>query len=329
MLIFLIIMNKIDEAKDRNKNEFQLETKIVYSFIPKGVFILNNCLFIFYNENIIKFYSIKNFLFIFEIEEYFLNNIAVCKKHKEDSILVISDSFLYFILIIENCEYIIKNQIDIKYSNIYAFNSSFDLLTYDRSHEKIFIFSGPNYKNTKKFSTKNEYYYFYKVLFFDDKKFLGCENDKLGLYELVEKKSENFCLFLYRYKIKKKKNYENYISVIDLNKLKCEFYAFIIHDLIYLINKDNYIIAKTIKLNQQIFDRSDIFQIYNNNIDFLLFGKSTVFLIKYEISMGGIKWQEKSNKIILQKEAKLFDRYNNIILFVKDNNCFLIKRLNN
>ena len=182
-----------------------------------------------------------------------MNYIQFCEKHKEDSIIVYSDSILYFILIIENCDYRIVNQIDTISSYIYAFNFFFDLLAYNDG--KIFLYFVPDY----------QYNYVYKlkeklncsgILFFEHRKILLCEDYNLRACELVGKGKDNICFILNQYKIPKK-NFGDSISVIFSDKLRQEFYAFIIHDLFYLIDKKSYIIEIKFRINNQNFVRND------------------------------------------------------------------------
>ena len=334
-------MNQKDEIKNTNKDDFQLETKITLNFTINGLFKFNDNLIVLYSDKIIKFYSKKLFQFIFEIDEFLFNNIRFCKKNKEDSLLVYSESILYFVQIIENCEYRILSYLEMPADN-YTFNSSLDLLTSKRIKEKyeyfieLILYSAPDYI-TKKFSIKhkcNDYFKFNKILIFDDNHFLGYlyNGFRLGTYK-IDLYSNDYIL-LEEYKLNKKSLYDRQISIIDLNNLKCEFYAFIAADLIYLVNKNNFTIAKTIKFNYnyQDFERIDVLKINNNHIDFIAFGKS-IYLINYEISMGGIKWQKKSNLKIMNENSKegvnsFYDYDNNKILFNKGENLYLIKKLN-
>ena len=93
-----------------------------------------------------------------------------------------------------------------------------------------------------------------------------------------------------------------------------------------MVNKNNFFIAKTFKFNNRI----DVYQIKNNNIEFLIFGEN-IYSKKYEISMGGIKWEEKSSEKILEESYEKVDFFyqydNNTILFLNDNNCYLLQKL--
>ena len=83
---------------------------------------------------------------------------------------------------------------------------------------------------------------------------------------------------LRKYPLENKNIYNRHISVINLNILKCEFYAFIFYDLICLVDKNNnFQLQKKFKFNHQDFqdfDRINVYQINNNNIEFLIFGKN-------------------------------------------------------
>ena len=113
--------------------------------------------------------------------------------------------------------------------------------------------------------------------------------------------------------------------VIDLNN---ELFAVITFSNIYLIRKNNYIIAKTIKLKfPKDFISNYPLKISDNYIIFFLFGKE-FSMISYRISMEGIKWEELETKNILNKKIKAFyflDKKH--ILLRAENKNFIMEKI--
>ena len=105
-------------------------------------------------------------------------------------------------------------------------------------------------------------------------------------------------------------------SIINLNDL---YYAFNHKEEIYILNKKNLDLIKTINLNlisNNIIPLTFFVKINGNNVIIFVFKDESVYMKNYEISMEGIKWDSKNDKNVIK------EKINNIIIY--DNKAFFI-----
>ena len=131
--------------------DFKYKADIKYDII--GFLDFNKYLFAFYSSNSIYFVTKNKYETRFEIKEFEINGIKICKKIDDRRLLVYSNNKILFIDILDNSDYKINKRIILS-CDIYDFNSNLDLLCL-------------NY-NGDKYSYYNVSYYTIKLLLFPD-----------------------------------------------------------------------------------------------------------------------------------------------------------------
>ena len=293
--------------------DYKMVNDLKYDIL--GFFDFNKDLFAFYSSKSLFFISKTNFKEKFEIKESSLDEIKNCIKIDEEKILIRTDKSILIITIIDNSDYMITKNIEFT-NKIYIFSSNFDYLCLEEekveeNNKNITKYSFksypfPNY-NKSKFSVDVESpSYGSKLIFSNNDVFFYNTGHNLNSYEI---KNNNCSL-----KAKTKINIENlYPKIIDLNK---KFYCLCDLKKVFLLNKEDMIIAKTININSNI----GILKISDNLVSVFVVEKNVLYANNYDISSDGIKWSINNKKELLEKDASKFVQDKNYILFFKNSN---------
>ena len=309
--------NNIIDIKD-----LDYEVKKAFEFMAIGFFDLNVNLFSIYDEKSIKILDKRNYDTKFVIEENYLTNIKECKKIEEDKVLVLTNQHIIFIRIIDNSEYMILEKKDF-FNDKYEFKSNLDLIylqegnRYYKDPNIIYSASFPYYTNNKSLIKDKDSCIKFK--FINDKSifYFGYQNLKLYSIEGETNKKQKWVL-INEAKISIS---NNNCSIIDLND---KFYIINDYYKIYIINKNNLIIAKTISINSYNFG---LLKISDKIISLFVMENYKIDLKNYELSMDGIKWIQKIEKNILKSKSdqSYLKRNNNSILFIGGKACYLVE----
>jgi len=130
-----------------------------------------------------------------------------------------------------------------------------------------------------------------------------------------------------------------YSEIIDLNNF---FYLVNNKDKIYILNKNNLNVNKTININLDKYNSKNNLQYFystSNNYFTSLFKITDKIIVLfifdnkggvvdfqiYQISSNGIKWELKKEENILRNTNISLKRFNNKLLFLGEDKSFLIK----
>ena len=331
--------NNFYKEENNNINEMNINAIDVYYQIEIkfdcyiiGFIDFNDDLYAIYNKSIIQFISKNENKIKFEINEKDLYQIKSCQKNENNKILVLTDKYLIFIQILENSEYIILNKYSISL-NKFEFNSSLNFLYSNLYYPtKIYFRLFPNYKE-EKILLNNYNKYIEKFQFIKDNLFFVFEENKISSYLIKNNKAE----FL---------NSTDqiiidavYSEIIDLNNY---FYLINNRDKIYILNKNNLNLNKTININLDKYNSKNnnsyyysnskkyftsLFKITDKIISLFIFDNNgrVVDFQNYYISMSGIKWELKKEENFLREiTINSLKRYNNKLLFLGEYKSFLI-----
>lgn len=310
-----------------------------------GFFDFNKDLFVIYSGNSICFQSkneINNDECVnkFTIKENDLQNILSCQKFKDNEIIVVTQIFMFFITIINNCNYIIKDKKEIIIYKC-AFNKSLDLLYSSQSYGRstIYLLLSPNYNNPIYLFKKN----IEKFQFIKNNLFFTITSQNLASY-LIKK---NGVTALNQTNINLNDIY--YINIIDLND---KYYAVNNKDQIYILDKKSLLKIKTLDLKLSSYYNSlykkdpnknyysfsikiypnyytFISKVSNNIVTLLIISnQDRVDFKNYEISMEGIEWELKKSQNLFNENinfVKQFDRY----FLIGNNNKVYLEYLDN
>ena len=111
----------------------------------------------------------------------------------------------------------------------------------------------------------------------------------------------------------------NYARIIDLNE---NFYCLNDGNKILLLNKNNLTLSKTISINN---NNLGLFKISDNNIIIFESNNKKLILNNYNISMGGLNWNKKESKNILNEEAYSIKKSNNYFFCKTNRACILFE----
>ena len=317
--------NNFNDIKENDAIDIDYNIKKQFNYLNiLGILDFNDDLYAIYDDSLLRFISKKNDMIKFEIKEKDLSQIKSCQKNEENKILVLTEGYLIFIKILENSDYIIlnKNQISI---GKFEFNSSLNLLFY--YYYNIYFLLFPKY-NEQKFLLEYNNQYINKFQFIRDNLFFIFESGKISSYLIKDDKAKQLNS-TNQFNIDTK-----YSEVIDLNS---GFYALNNKDKIYILNKNNLEINKTIninldKLNTQFYYYSSsifttLFKSFDTIITLFIFDtyNKIVDFQNYKISMSGIKWElEKEKNVISDKIYALKKLDNNNLLFLGNNKSYLV-----
>lgn len=322
--------------KKQNDNENDLDNYITdvdyevvkeFDYKVKGFFDFNSDLFAFYSINSLFFISKNNFEKKLEIKEYLLEGINICKKINEEKVLVYTGKNIIIIDIIDNSDYLISTNINLS-CDVYDFNSNFDFLCLDigknvensKENEKYSIkyFSFPEY-NQSLFSCdiKKDNIYQKKLHFNKKNMFFFFSSNNLHLYEIKDEYRNKSCSL--KASVKVNTDTQN-ASIIDLNQ---KFYCLYDNKKIFLLNKTNLIVSKTISIN---LDNIGILKITNKLITIFTKEQNKLTAKNYDILSNGIQWKISKTKQLYEKDMVIFIQSNNYILFLSTSqkNCGLL-----
>ena len=214
---------------------------------------------------------------------------------------------IIIIKIIDNKDYMIIHQYKISYSNIFDFNSNLDLIyknTYNNESNLIFLVNYPNYNNQYQLNEKSyKQIQFYKIQFISNVIFYEYSSESFDIYKI----ENNKCIKLNSSNLNYLKSSK--ISIIDLNN---NFYCLNDGKTIFLLNKTNLVITKSINID---YDNLGFLKISDNFISVFIFKEQKLILQNYDVSMGGINWSLKESKNLLEGNNIKFTQNNNYIVF--------------
>jgi hypothetical protein len=274
--------NDITDVDYESRNEFKYE--------PKGFLDFNKDLFVFYSSNSIFFQSKDNFQTKFQIEEFGLGMIEMCKKISDEKILIYTNKSITLVDIIDNNDYKVAKKIDF-YEKIYDFNSNFNLIYLNHKYKNsgyykeitgftIKFKSFPDYKENKILvsgSIKYQGNEANKLQFYNNNIFFNFSEDNLDSYNI-----NNYNCYLEN-SVKISIDYSN-ASIISLND---EYYCLNDKRKILILNKKDLTIAKTININS---NNLGMIKISDKLVTIFFVKDSNLLYINYEIKSNGIKW---------------------------------------
>ena len=218
--------NKIEKQENILGNDIKdvVYKKIKeYEFNAIGLLDINKNLFALYSLDSINFISKTNYEIKFQLKEYELDGIKLCKPINEDKILILNRNNIIIVDIIDNNDYIIRQKFDF-YSDVYDFNSNLDIISLDYKSQGfsysfyITFFKFPDYNKCKyKMKIKEERYRkdVDKIQFIKDNLFFHISSDILELYSIEGSK------FILEKNVKMEIDFKN-ATIFDLND---EFYC--------------------------------------------------------------------------------------------------------
>ena len=310
---------EIKEEKQNNNIDANYQIKTSITFKAKGFFDYNESLFGLFNNNIIKILTKNKFEDKITIKESIIKDITACQKNKGNKIVVFTKNRIFFIEILDKySEYIISgNNYFSEYESL-VFNLNLDLFkisynSYNSSKLEILLF--PEYTKNKLSEPfglgTND-----KIISVDDNLFFLIKDQYIKLVLIKGDK----CKELVSYEISIN-NYKN--SVIDLNE---DYIALNSRDKIFLFDKkNNYSLSKTIYLDIDSNTPTNIYKINNFCVSLFIKGEQ-MNIINYDISMKGIKWEQRKTKRVIDGKISYFNQLNkNNIIFIGEKKCYLVE----
>ena len=303
--------NEISLDNSLENDIIDVEYKFLQNFNYKidGFLDFNEYLFALYSSYSIYFISKNNYETKFQINEYEINNIKICKKFNDEKILLYTGEIIIIIKIIDNNDYIIEQKIKVN-QNIFDFNSNLDLIYYSYNSFSIGALSFPDY-NKIKFSfnvEKNN-----KGLYIcnrDDK--IQCLGNNI-IFHFTPKNLESYIIKNNKCSLENSINiniaYEN-ASIFQLNN---EFYCLNDKSKILLLNKTNLSVAKTININS--YKNLGILRLSNKLISVFHSNLGSLVCTNYNILSNGIKWNIDKTETLLNNNILNFSQDKKYILF--------------
>ena len=316
---FKINDNKLNDIEINNETgniiDVDYEHKKVFDFQVSSILDFNKYLLTLINNQSIVFVSKNNYEIKFKINEKCINNVKVCRKINEEKILVSTSNNIIIIKIIDNCDYKIIQMYDFNDLYCFDFNSKLDLLYikkevnqnsysfYNNQYLSLNLSSFPNYDNNKiSLSLKSNACN--KIQFINDNSFFTLKYKDIRLYKIIDNK------FSYANKIQPELDIYN-CKIIDLNS---EYYCLTDLKIILLLNKSNFVIAKTINIDPYL----GLLKISDKIVSIYLCKNNNLFCQNYNILFGGIKWDLTKIKQITDVNFSEFSQSNNFIMFSRD-----------
>lgn len=176
---------------------------------------------------------------------------------------------------------------------------------------KIYLFLFPNYENIKfSFEIKNDYL---KLQFINNNSFFYFGQKTIGLYSINDK--NNTCSLIAQNKITI--NNPN-SSLINLNN---DYYLINDNYKIYIFKKQNLDLVKTININD--YEKFYLLKISQKLFSIFTLEYYRFNLINYQLSMNGLKWDNKNYQNISNEGYSNSMTENKYILFMNEYKCSL------
>lgn len=326
---FLFNNDKIDKFENfQNVEKINEINGIIYENIKeldKGImhFVdFNKALFILCADNIIYLISKINYETKIEIRESEIKNIKFCKKIDDEKFVIQIPNNILIIKVINNIDYMIIQKYEFL-SKYYDFNTKLDIICIKVEKEyrnQIYYFcfqtfsgTNNNYQSHKLSSVSDNC----RLQFINDSQFFYFCNNFITLYEI--KKEYYNPYYTTRVKSINLDYNNNYAKIIDLNE---NFYCLNDNSKILLLNKNNLTLSKTISMNN---NNLGLFKISNNNITIFESNNKNLILNNYDISMGGLNWNKKGSKNILNEETYSIQKSNNYFFCKTYRACILFE----
>ena len=306
---------KSENLWDNNITDVDYESRNEFKYEPKGFLDFNKDLFVFYSSNSIFFQSKDNFQTKFQIEEFGLGMIEMCKKISDEKILIYTNKSITLVDIIDNNDYKVAKKIDF-YEKIYDFNSNFNLIYLNHKYKNsgyykeitgftIKFKSFPDYKENKILVSGSKKYQgneANKLQFYNNNIFFHFSEDNLDSYNI----NNNNCYLENSVKISI--DYTN-ASIISLNN---EYYCLNDKRKVLILNKKDLTIAKTININS---NNLGMIKISDKLVTIFFVKDSNLLYNNYEIKSNGIKWILKKTITLLKEKNVVFFHDKNYVLF--------------
>ena len=306
---------KSENLWDNNITDVDYESRNEFKYEPKGFLDFNKDLFVFYSSNSIFFQSKDNFQTKFQIEEFGLGMIEMCKKISDEKILIYTNKSITLVDIIDNNDYKVAKKIDF-YEKIYDFNSNFNLIYLNHKYKNsgyykeitgftIKFKSFPDYKENKILVSGSKKYQgneANKLQFYNNNIFFHFSEDNLDSYNI----NNNNCYLENSVKISI--DYSN-ASIISLNN---EYYCLNDKRKVLILNKKDLTIAKTININS---NNLGMIKISDKLVTIFFVKDSQLLYNNYEIQSNGIKWIVKKTITLLKEKNVVFFHDKNYVLF--------------
>ena len=306
---------KSENLWDNNITDVDYESRNEFKYEPKGFLDFNKDLFVFYSSNSIFFQSKDNFQTKFQIEEFGLGMIEMCKKISDEKILIYTNKSITLVDIIDNNDYKVAKKIDF-YEKIYDFNSNFNLIYLNHKYKNsgyykeitgftIKFKSFPDYKENKILVSGSKKYQgneANKLQFYNNNIFFHFSEDNLDSYNI----NNNNCYLENSVKINI--DYSN-ASIISLNN---EYYCLNDKRKVLILNKKDLTIAKTININS---NNLGMIKISDKLVTIFFVKDSQLLYNNYEIQSNGIKWIVKKTITLLKEKKVVFFHDKNYVLF--------------
>ena len=306
---------KSENLWDNNITDVDYESRNEFKYEPKGFLDFNKDLFVFYSSNSIFFQSKDNFQTKFQIEEFGLGMIEMCKKISDEKILIYTNKSITLVDIIDNNDYKVAKKIDF-YEKIYDFNSNFNLIYLNHKYKNsgyykeitgftIKFKSFPDYKENKILVSGSKKYQgneANKLQFYNNNIFFHFSEDNLDSYNI----NNNNCYLENSVKISI--DYSN-ASIISLNN---EYYCLNDKRKVLILNKKDLTIAKTININS---NNLGMIKISDKLVTIFFVKDSQLLYNNYEIQSNGIKWIVKKTITLLKEKKVVFFHDKNYVLF--------------
>ena len=306
---------KSENLWDNNITDVDYESRNEFKYEPKGFLDFNKDLFVFYSSYSIFFQSKDNFQTKFQIEEFGLGMIEMCKKISDEKILIYTNKSITLVDIIDNNDYKVAKKIDF-YEKIYDFNSNFNLIYLNHKYKNsgyykeitgftIKFKSFPDYKENKILVSGSKKYQgneANKLQFYNNNIFFHFSEDNLDSYNI----NNNNCYLENSVKISI--DYSN-ASIISLNN---EYYCLNDKRKVLILNKKDLTIAKTININS---NNLGMIKISDKLVTIFFVKDSQLLYNNYEIQSNGIKWIVKKTITLLKEKKVVFFHDKNYVLF--------------
>ena len=303
----------IEEVDEKTNINLKI-VKTIKNFGISDFCEINESCIAFSNYSTIYIYDKNNFTQIFKIKE-FNKKIIKIGKIENNKFFGISYNFIIVFNILNNNDYIIENSLKSP-SQIIETNCS-DIYYIDLFNiNYYYCLKYPYTDSIEEFSSENKYI---KLTFLGKDLMVAFNNESLDFYKKI------FIQTFFNSKI----YFEKKSSIFDINE---QFYLINNLDIIYLLNKKNFNLAKTINLD---IDHIDLRLFQNNKKIFTIIYNS--HLKNYYHSLNYLCLKVLNNGLQLKKEKNqelntnskyqycFLEKFNNFYFCSSENELIIIK----